>query len=333
MSFEVKQNLVSVVVASYNHAEYLVQRMESLLNQTYQYIEILVIDDCSTDNSVEILRKFEIHSKVKLILREKNGGWVAVSNQGAELASGEFLIFANCDDACDPRMIERLVERMRENPTAAISYCRSLMINEDGQTIGDDFSLREKSFRTKCTVDALIEKRKMSIFLLYSCVIPNLSAALFRTDCYKDSGGLIANYRVCSDWDLFFRIVNKHDVFYVAEPLNYFRQHTTTIRSRTKEKILYEEYFILLLGRLKQYDLTVYERNRVRLRVMYLWASHILLPNINGIVNFKFHLNCISSFDSYAILFLPFALIIRLFVITRIVLLNKDNFKKKARNG
>jgi glycosyltransferase involved in cell wall biosynthesis len=322
MSFAVKTGLVSIVVASYNHAEYLEQRMESLLNQTYKYIEVIVIDDGSIDDSIEILRKYETHPKVKLIVREKNGGWVEVSNQGAEFSSGEFIIFANCDDACDLQMIERLVEGMQANPSAGISYCRSLMIKEDGKSIGDDFSKREKSFRFMCANDVLINKIKMRIFLLYSCVIPNLSAALFRTKCFRDSGGLTMDYRVCSDWDLFFRVVKNHDVFYVAKPLNYFRQHTTTIRSNTNERVVYEEYFRLLLGWLSQIDLTVIERSRVRVRVMYLWASHFLLPNTNGIANFQYHLKCVFSHDSYAIFFLPFAIMIRLIFIIRIVFLH-----------
>lgn len=71
MNAGVKPGLVSVVVASYNHAEFLVRRMESLIGQTYQDIEILVIDDCSPDNSVEVLRRYESHPKVKLVISEK----------------------------------------------------------------------------------------------------------------------------------------------------------------------------------------------------------------------------------------------------------------------
>ena len=130
MSINVKPGLVSVVVASYNHAEFLVQRMESLIDQTYQDIEILVIDDCSTDNSVEVLRRYESHPKVNLVIREKNGGWVTVSNQGVDMSSGEFVIFANCDDDCAPRMIDRLVAAMKIHPTAGIAFCRSLLVDE-----------------------------------------------------------------------------------------------------------------------------------------------------------------------------------------------------------
>ena len=101
--------LVSVIVASYNHERFLQRRMDSLIAQTYQPLEILVIDDCSPDHSVDVLRRYEAHLKVRLIIRETNGGWAAVSNQGVDLTSGEFVLFANCDDDCDPRMIERLV--------------------------------------------------------------------------------------------------------------------------------------------------------------------------------------------------------------------------------
>ena len=321
MSNVIKSGLVSVVVASYNHAEYLEQRMDSLINQTYQNIEILVIDDCSTDGSVEVLRKYQTHPKVKLIIREKNGGWVTVSNQGVAMSSGEFIIFANCDDSCDPQMIEQLVKALCENPTAGISYCRSLMIDEDGVLLGNDFSVREKSFRIRCAQDVLLNRKEMSRFLLHSCVIPNLSAALFRRECYMASGGLTSAYKVCSDWSLFLRVVENYDIFYIVQPLNEFRQHKTTIRSSTKERIVYEEYFRLLLGQLRVFELTFIERSRCRARIMYLWASHLLLPSINGILDFKYHMKSVTALDSYAILFLPLALIARAAVLLQLVFL------------
>lgn len=311
MSDAVKPGLVSVIVASYNHAEFLEQRMDSLINQTYQDIEILVIDDCSPDNSVEILRGYESHPKVRLIIRKQNGGWVTVSNQGVEMSAGEFVIFANCDDSCDPRMIERLVEGMRANPTAGITYCRSLMIDEGGKQLGDDFLIREKAFRVKCYNDALITKNEMSRFLLHSCVIPNLSAALFRRECYTSAGGLTSDYRVCSDWDLFFKVVVRYDVAYIAAPLNKFRQHKTTIRSSTKDRIIYEEFIRLLLGQIKRLDLTLMERVRFRTRVMYLWAIHLLPPSFGGVSDFYYHLRCVISHDSVALIFLLPAILFR----------------------
>ena len=312
MSDVIKSGLVSVVVASYNHAEYLEQRMDSLINQTYQNIEILVIDDCSTDNSVEVLRKYQTHPKVRLIIREKNGGWVAVSNQGVAMSLGEFIIFANCDDSCKPQMIERLVTAMYENPSAGISFCRSFMIDEDGKLIGDDFLGREKTFKIRCNTDALLNQNEMSRFLLHSCVIPNLSAALFRRESYKTAGGLTSAYRVCSDWALFFKVVENYDVAYVAQPLNEFRQHKTTIRSSTKERVLYEEIIGLLLRQIKLLNLTFIERMKYRLHVMFIWSVHILHPSFGGILSFAYLLKVVLRVDTIAIVYLPLALILRL---------------------
>ena len=310
MSDLIKSGLVSVVVASYNHAEYLEQRMNSLINQTYQNIEILVIDDCSTDGSVEVLRKYETHPKVKLIIREKNGGWVTVSNQGVAISSGEFIIFANCDDSCDPKMIERLVKALCENPSAGISFCRSLMIGEDGNLLGDDYEVREKSFKMRCSNDVLLKQKEVNRFLLHSCVIPNLSAALFSRESYKTAGGLTPAYRVCSDWALFFKVVENYDVAYVAQPLNEFRQHKTTIRSTTKERIFYEEIIGLLLTEISLLDLTFKERIKYRLHVMYIWSSRILRPSFSGILSFTYLLKVVLRFDAIAIVYLPFAFIL-----------------------
>lgn len=303
MSDTVRPGLVSVVVASYNHAEFLEKRMESLIAQTYPNLEILVIDDCSPDNSLEVLSKYELHPRVKLVVREHNGGWVAVSNQGIEMSAGEFVIFANCDDDCDPRMIERLVNAMRVNPAAGIAFCRSLLVDEHDRVLGDDFSIRESSFRARCSTDTLLTQKEMSRFLLHSCVIPNLSAALIRKECFAAIGNLSPDYRACSDWDLFFRIVTRYEVAYVAEPLNRFRQHHTTIRSLTKGRATYEEFFRVLLGQIRLLDLTFIERCRFRTRVMYLWGTHLLQQPWIGLRNFPYHLSRIFQLDPPALIF------------------------------
>lgn len=298
-----RPGLVTVVVPSYNYAKYLDQRMESLINQTYQDLEILVIDDCSTDNSVEVLRKYESHPKVKLVVREQNGGWVVVNNQGVEMSSGEFILFAQCDDDCDLHLIERLVDAMKAYPTAAIAFCRSLLVDEQDRVLGDDFVVRERSFRDRCATDTLITGVEMSRFLLHSCVIPNLSAALFRRDCFSMIGNFTSSYRANGDWDFFFRIATRYDVAYVAEPMNKFKQHGNTIRSHTRGRVSYEEFFRLLLGQIKLMDLTFSERCRFRTRVMYLWGTHLFSQPWVGLRNFPYHLGRILQLDPLALVF------------------------------
>ncbi len=322
-----KTGWVTAVVASYNHAGFLAQRMDTLLAQTYENLQILVIDDCSTDHSLEVLRRYQSHPNVTLIVREVNGGWAAVSNQGLEMAAGEFIIFANCDDACDPQMIQRLVDAMTGNPTAGITFCRSLLVDEHDTELGDDFAIREPSFRARCATDTLLTGSEMGRFLLHSCVIPNLSAALIRTACFSVVGNLSSSYRVCCDWDLYFRIVARYDVVYVAEALNRFRQHRTTIRSMTKDRVVYEEYFRLLLSQIQLLDLNFCERCHFRLHVMYLWAMHLLTPSLRGLRNFPYHLHRVVALDPLATLFLLPSLLIRM------AILGAKAFSLRAKSG
>jgi len=314
---------VSVVVASYNHARFLKRRMDSLINQTFADIEILVIDDCSTDDSVEVLRGYESNPRVRLIVRRQNGGVVAVMNQGIDLSSGEFIIFCQCDDDCDARLVARLVSAMQTNPTAGIAFCRSLLVDEDDRVLGDDFSIRERSFRARCAADTLIEGTEMGRFLMTSCVIPNMSAALIRRECFAAVGTLSPAYRVCCDWDLFFRIAERFDVAYVAEPLNRFRQHEATVRSITKNQIVYEEHIRVLLSHINAMDLNAIERARFRAQVMSFWAGLLLSPTWSGVMNLPYHTGIVVQHDPLALLYLGPALLWRIVQVVRILLFGR----------
>lgn len=312
MSRVVVPGLVSVIVASYNHAGYLVRRMESLVAQTYPDIEILVIDDCSPDNSWEVLQAYASTPRVSLVRRERNGGWVAVSNQGVAMARGEFVLFANCDDACDESMIERLVEVIKSRPAVGLAFCRSRMVDETDGALGDDFEVREQAFKDRCHTDTLIGRNEMRRFLLHSCVIPNLSAALMRRDAFEAAGALSSNYRACSDWELFFRLADSCDFAYIAEPLNHFRQHGTTIRSATKGRVTYDEFFRLLLGEIPRGGLTQFECLRYRTHVMYLWVMELMRPSLAGWANFPHHFSLVLRLDALALSLLPLAMLIRI---------------------
>jgi glycosyltransferase involved in cell wall biosynthesis len=306
-----QKGLVTAIVASYNHSHFLPARIEGLLKQTYPNIQVLAIDDCSPDRSPEILKSYIGQKNYQLVLREQNGGWVEVSNQGYELSQGEYVLFANCDDDCDPSMISALVDALESHPKAAVAFCRSLMVDEVDSLIGDDFQIREDSFRKYCARDAYIDGKLMSRFLMHSCVIPNLSAALIRKSCLNEVGLFSKNYKACSDWDLFFRIAKHYDFAYVAKPLNFFRQHGMTIRSATKGRITYDEFFSVLLSQINSCDFSSYERVSFRFHVMYLWSIELVRPSLQGWKNFIHHAKLAISLDPLAIFLLPFAIIAR----------------------
>ncbi len=308
----IKRGLVSVVVASYNHANFLDSRMKTLVNQTYKDIEIIVIDDFSSDNSRDILKKYKSNNRVKLIFNSTNKGWVSVSNQGLKLALGEYIIFANCDDYCDPRLVEVLVKKIEINKNIAIAYSRSYLIDEYGHILGDDYSLRERSFKSLCFTSKLVSKKIMRKFLLHSCVIPNLSAALIRRDHLLNMNGFSSEYKVCSDWDLFLKISNFYDFYYVNQPLNFFRQHKKTVRSANKDRIYYYEIIKLVLNSILKTNLTFYEKLRLKFNVMHIWAKHVLSPTLKGISNFTSFSSLVLKVDPFSILLFPFALLLNI---------------------
>lgn len=224
-------DLVSIIVTSYNHAEYLKKRMDSLLDQTYKNLEIIVVDDCSTDGSIVILENYRKYDHIRVIALEKNTGYANVSNLGAGMAKGDYIMFAECDDFDSPLHVETLVRSLKDHGDAGVAYCRSAMVDDKGKFCGDDLQVREPAFQALCSSDTMISGPRMQKFLLKSCVIPNMSAALIRKNIFDAVGGLSLLYRACADWDLWCRIAENSDFYYVAASLNNFRSHSTTVRN------------------------------------------------------------------------------------------------------
>ena len=184
---KINQNpLVSVVFTSFNHKEFLKEALDSLVNQTYQNIEIIIIDDCSTDGSQEILEQYRCFNNINLKLSTTNSGsYVNSSNYGASLATGDYLLFAQCDDYAAPNQIEKLVQMMLKNPEVGVVYSKSNLIDHEGTFITTDLQCREMIFKKHISINPIIYGNQMRTFLSFSCVIPNLSAALINTNLFR----------------------------------------------------------------------------------------------------------------------------------------------------
>src|SRR5262249_35072754 len=117
---------VSIVVPNYNHARFLPQRLDSILGQTFQDFELILLDDCSTDDSRTILSQYARDPRVRIEFNEVNSSnpfkqW----NKGVGLARGEYVWIAESDDYADARLLENLAPRLDDEPRAGFAYCRS----------------------------------------------------------------------------------------------------------------------------------------------------------------------------------------------------------------
>lgn len=126
--------LISVIVPVYNLEQYIVDTIESVLRQTYQHFELIVVDDGSTDRTAEICESFD-EPKLKLI-RQKNQGANAARNAGLRAAQGDYIAFLDGDDLWFPEKLAKHIEHLEQSPEVGISYSQSVFIDEAGESMG-----------------------------------------------------------------------------------------------------------------------------------------------------------------------------------------------------
>jgi glycosyltransferase involved in cell wall biosynthesis len=125
---------VSVIIPVYNAEKYIAATIESVLSQTYQNLEILIIDDGSPDKSIEVCQQFQ-DSRIKII-RQANRGLPGARNTGIRHAQGDYIAFLDADDIWLPNKLEKHVNHLKNSPTVGISFCYSAFINEQGNLTG-----------------------------------------------------------------------------------------------------------------------------------------------------------------------------------------------------
>jgi glycosyltransferase involved in cell wall biosynthesis len=195
---------VSVIIPNYNHAPYLRQRIETVLVQTYQDFEVILLDDCSTDESRAIISEYVKDPRVRIQFNERNSGSTFKQwNKGIRLAQGEYIWVAESDDYADKRLLERLVGILEAEPEVTFAYCRSWRVTRDGQPNGfADWPLAEVDAE-RWTADFRANGREeCRDWFVFANSVPNASCVVFRKNIYDRVGGADEDLQVCGDWKL-----------------------------------------------------------------------------------------------------------------------------------
>lgn len=237
---------LSIIVPNYNHAAFLDERLNSVLNQTFQDFEIILLDDASTDDSLYILQKYSTHPKVSRFIRnDKNsGGPFNQWQRGFDLAKGDFIWIAESDDFCEENFIESLLPLLKKK--TVLAYCASKMVTDDGSLLGLDPWSEGKINNRWTNSYHNSGKNEIEHYLRYRNTIPNASAVIFKKKA-------IENIRIpnqltfCGDWYLWLEILKKGDIAFLNSPLNNFRTHDSSTRAikdyRLEEKRMNEYLF------------------------------------------------------------------------------------------
>ncbi len=210
--------LVTVAIPSHNNRRFVTEAIDSVLGQNMSDLELLIIDDGSTDGSPEAIRHHlderSASVPVSLEARSENVGTHRTLSQALEQATGEFFAVLDSDDLWDPRMLERQVPLLREaGPGFGASFSDAWVIDEEG--VRHDRLARHGGYRGGDLYRDFVQLR----------FFPLPSASVFRRSTLEEIGGFSHRYRILYDWNLWLRLAMDHRLVYVPEPLTSYRVH------------------------------------------------------------------------------------------------------------
>jgi len=214
---------VTVIIPNYNHSEYLSERIESVLQQTYQDFEIILMDDFSTDNSREILTQYASDPKVSHVLfnTENSGSTFKQWEKGILLATGKFIWIAESDDWCAPDLLKHLVEGINQSSDCVISYCQSYLV--DGRNKIEWVS------NHNCLSEIVDGQYFSTNAMLLKNPIFNASMVLWRREYYSKISQEFRQYTLAGDWLFWLELSRLGKVHITGRVLNYFRRHDKNV--------------------------------------------------------------------------------------------------------
>ncbi len=227
---------LSVIIPNYNYALFLDRRIKSIVNQTVKPCEILFLDDCSTDDSLDIAENLLSQCDIpwRIIKNDCNQGVFKQWLKGLELAQHDYLWIAEVDDYCELNFVEKLLATF-DDEKVVLAYCQSRFVDQSGHEIDNysnyisryfDFSKWSQDYKE----NGIEEIRK---YLCCTNTIPNASAVIFNKNLVDLSKiSQIADYSNNGDWLFYILSLSSYPenkICYLSEPLNYFVRHQSSV--------------------------------------------------------------------------------------------------------
>ncbi len=201
--------LISIITPSYNQGKFIRNTIESVLNQKYPYIEYIIIDGGSSDNTLEIIKEYG--DKIKWISEKDNGQSDAI-HKGFSMAQGDIIGWLNSDDIYLERSIERVVNYFSSHPESGLVYGEGYLIDEFGKIKGKFLATQDFD--------------EWALVHVWDYIMQ--PSAFFKRDVYFQVEGLDTSLNWCMDWDLWIRISKHYHVGYLNEFLACSREYEDT---------------------------------------------------------------------------------------------------------
>jgi glycosyltransferase involved in cell wall biosynthesis len=237
---------LSIIIPSYNHSNFLKQRLDSIVNQSFTDWQLIIIDDNSTDGSIEILKSFVKENKIivkHFIINEVNSGSGYNSwKKGLELADTEYIWIAETDDYSESNFLEESIHILEKKPNCAFSFCSSVYVDEHQKKLYDSTS-RTKYLKVDENEYSFFDASTMLDVMPFQPLITNGRSVVFRNPKLNIPSVIFEN-RQSSDIFLWTFLLKGKEFAFINKKMNYFRRHegsTTTKTSKLKQESVYFE--------------------------------------------------------------------------------------------
>ncbi|MBE0471698.1 MAG: glycosyltransferase family 2 protein [Methyloprofundus sp.] len=219
----VNKSLVSIIIPTYNSGEYLKETVESCVNQTYKDLEIIVVDDCSTDGTIKYLRSLD---NIKVFERDENQGISRNVNFGVKNAAGKYILLLGHDDILPCKHIELMMKEFEQD--TGLVHCNALKIDADGKILN---LARKPSEQLKKNKKAL---QQLSVDnFISSCGL------IFKKDIFLSFGGWDEKYKLYGEWLSYIKFLQISEIKFCQTSHAYYRVHKkSTMKMINKDQKL-----------------------------------------------------------------------------------------------
>ena len=224
-----KNELVSIIMPSYNTSEYVAESIKSVLNQTYTNWELIIVDDCSTDNSEEIIKQFANDERIRFFKNKKNSGAAISRNFALREAKGKWIAFLDSDDLWEPEKLEKQIGFMRENDYK-FSYTAYVEIDEKAKENGI----------------TVIGPKKITKRGMYNYCWPGCLTVMY--DAEYIGNIQIEDIKKNNDYAIWLKIIKKTNCHLLKEKLAKYRIRQGSISRYSKITLIKHHYLLYRVG-------------------------------------------------------------------------------------
>ena len=278
--------LVSVIVPNYNHARYLKQRLDTVFNQTYQNFEVIILDDKSTDNSLEVINQYKDNPHLsQIVVNEQNSGspfkqW----DKGIKLAKGELVWIAESDDYNELTFLEELITEWGKHKNVVVAFSQYVMCDENNKIL-----TKSKKGKTHCFNGVRYVRKRMA----RCCEVRNASGALFLKSQVSNISKRYLTYKNTGDYQFWSEMIACGNVLRLRKNLTYWRQCTTSVTStnistgttakedksvfdfiKSHYSLNYFEEYIAYARHIACYSKLTYNNESIRYSILQIWYDN-----------------------------------------------------------